>query len=61
MQIHMVIRTSKPMDEWVNTNLTPYLSKAKAEAEAKRLTKTLTEEQKNDYMEYVVESYEIAA
>lgn len=60
MQIHMVIKTSKPFDEWVNTNVAPYLAKAKADLYAAELNKKRSESELNDYLEYVVETHDIA-
>lgn len=61
MQIHMVVKTEKPSDEWLNTNVKPYLAKAKAECLVKELNAKRTEQELNDYVEYVVDSHDIAA
>ena len=61
MQIHIVVKTEKPQDEWINTNVTPFLSKAKADGLASELNEKRTSYDLMDYLEYVVETLEIAA
>lgn len=61
MQIHMVIKVVKPYCETLVFNIAPYLSKIKADAHAKELNDGRTPEDIEDYVDYVVESYDIAA
>lgn len=61
MQIHMVIKVAKPYCETLVFNVAPYLSKIKADAHAKELNDNRSQEELEDYVDYVVESYDIAA